>query len=88
MICRANLGNHLFCQSRRHPGPEISFVLEGSYTDSAGRFVGPGDVHEMAAGTRHAFVVGNDGPCILAVVQVGLEFTGPLMRLMSKIFPR
>jgi quercetin dioxygenase-like cupin family protein len=70
----------------RHPGYEAAFVLEGSYTDSLGTFVGPGDLHEMHTGTEHGFLVGSDGPCIAATTQAGLEFTGPVMRLLQKLF--
>jgi quercetin dioxygenase-like cupin family protein len=70
----------------RHPGYEAVFVLEGSYTDSHGTVVGPGDLHEMQTGTEHGFVVGASGPCIAATTQAGLEFTGPFMRLIQKLF--
>jgi anti-sigma factor ChrR (cupin superfamily) len=69
----------------RHPGPEALLVLEGNYTDSDGRFVGPGDIHEMAPGTDHAFQVGSAGPCIAASLQSGREFTGLFMRALAKI---
>jgi anti-sigma factor ChrR (cupin superfamily) len=72
----------------RHPGPEALLVLEGNYTDSDGRFVGPGDIHEMAPGTDHAFQVGSAGPCIAASLQSGREFTGLFMRLLAKIAGR
>lgn len=69
-----------------HPGPEALFVLEGSYLDTCGRHVGPGDLHEMAPGTRHSFRVGRGEPCVAASVQFGLEFTGIFMRVMTKLF--
>ncbi len=72
--------------AHRHPGPEALLVLEGSYTDSSGRFVGPGDLHEMEPGSQHSFRVGKDEPCIAASVQAGREFTGTLMRLLVKFF--
>jgi predicted ChrR family anti-sigma factor len=72
--------------NHRHPGYEAVFVLEGSYTESTGRVVGPGDLHEMQAGTEHHFTVARDEPCIAASVQAGLEFTGMVMRLLSKVF--
>ena len=70
----------------RHAGYEAAFVLEGNYIDSLGTFVGPGDVHEMHTGTEHGFLVGAEGPCIAAITQAGLEFTGPVMRLLQKLF--
>jgi quercetin dioxygenase-like cupin family protein len=72
----------------RHPGPEALLVLEGSYTDDDGRRVGPGDLHEMAPGTEHGFVVAKTEPCIGAAVQHGREFTGPFMRVLAKLFDR
>jgi len=69
-----------------HPGREALLVLEGSYCDSDGRHVGPGDLHEMAPGTQHSFRVGRGEPCVAASVQFGLEFTGIWMRLLTKLF--
>src|SRR5262245_35678144 len=40
----------------RHPGPEALLVLEGSYRDSTGRVVGPGDLHEMLPDSEHGFL--------------------------------
>jgi quercetin dioxygenase-like cupin family protein len=68
----------------RHPGDEALFVLEGSYKDSSGRVVRPGDLHEMAAGSEHGFVVARGEPCFAASVQRGREFTGWLIRFLSK----
>jgi anti-sigma factor ChrR (cupin superfamily) len=72
----------------RHPGPESLLVLEGSYTDSAGTRVAPGDLHAMAPGTEHGFLVGKSEPCIGAVVQYGREFTGLFMRALASVFDR
>jgi quercetin dioxygenase-like cupin family protein len=71
----------------RHPGDEILLVLEGSYTDSSGRKLSPGDIHAMSAGTEHDFRVSKDGPCVAASVQRGREFTGFWIRLLSKLVP-
>jgi quercetin dioxygenase-like cupin family protein len=68
----------------RHPGDEALFVLEGSYRDSSGRVVGPGDLQEMAAGSEHGFVVARGEPCVAASVQRGREFTGWLIKFLSK----
>ena len=72
----------------RHIGREALLVLEGSYTDTHGRVVHPGDLHEMASGTEHGFVVAKDDPCIGAVLQHGREFTGTFMRLLAMVFDR
>jgi quercetin dioxygenase-like cupin family protein len=71
----------------RHPGNEALFVLEGSYRDSSGRVVVPGDLHAMSAGSEHGFVVARGEPCIAASVQRGREFTGWLIRFLSKFVP-
>ena len=71
----------------RHPGDEVLFVLEGSYVDSSGRTIGPGDVHAMSAGTEHGFRVSREEPCLAASVQRGREFTGFWIRLLSKLIP-
>ena len=68
----------------RHPGPEALFVLEGSYKDSSGRVVGPGDLHEMLPDSEHGFKVARGEPCVAASVQHGREFTGWLIRFLSK----
>jgi anti-sigma factor ChrR (cupin superfamily) len=70
----------------RHDGPEAMFVLEGSYRDQSGREVGPGDLHEMAPGTEHWFRVDEGQPCVAASVQFGFEFTGSVMRILSRLF--
>ena len=72
----------------RHPGHESLLVLEGSYADTNGRVVGPGDLHEMEPGSEHGFLVDKDGPCIGAVVQRGREFTGLLMRILAFLLDR
>jgi quercetin dioxygenase-like cupin family protein len=71
----------------RHPGNEALFVLEGSYRDSSGRVVVPGDLHAMSAGSEHGFVVSRGEPCIAASVQRGREFTGWLIRFLAKFVP-
>ena len=70
----------------RHPGREAILVLEGSYTDSSGRRVVAGELHEMAPGSEHSFEVSRDEPCIAASVQAGREFTGPIMKILSRLF--
>jgi quercetin dioxygenase-like cupin family protein len=72
----------------RHPGPEKLLVLEGSYTDTEGVTVRPGDLHEMEPGSEHGFLVGKNEPCIGAAIQYGREFTGPFMRVIAALFDR
>lgn len=70
----------------RHQGPERILVLAGSYTDSATIRVGPGELQEMAAGSEHELLIGHEGPCVAAVVEQGLTFTGPLLKLLTRWF--
>lgn len=72
--------------AHRHLGPEVLFVLEGAYVDQSGRVVGPGDLHEMPGGSQHFFKVQRGGPCVAASVQFGMEFTGTLMRILTRLF--
>ena len=69
-----------------HPGPEALLVLEGRYQDQTGRVVGAGDLHEMPAGSEHWFRVGREEPCVAASIQFGLEFTGTLMKVLTRLF--
>ena len=72
--------------SHRHRGAETLLVLEGSYSDENQVRFGPGDLSEMAAGSAHELVIGPDGPCVAAVAERGLEFTGPLLKLLGRWF--
>ena len=59
----------------RHLAFEQVFILQGSYVDDAGNQHGPGDLHEMQAGSVHEFWVDEREPCIAASVHRGLRFT-------------
>lgn len=72
----------------RHRGSERILVLEGSYTDSNLVRVGPGDEQDMAPGSEHELVIGLEGPCVAGVVERGLEFSGPVLGLLSRWFSR
>jgi putative transcriptional regulator len=69
----------------RHIGREDVLVLEGSYSDSDGRVVGPGDLQVMEPGSEHGLRIHADEPCIAGLVQFGMEFTGPVLRWVSKL---
>lgn len=72
--------------AHRHEGPEALLVLEGSYVDESGRHVRAGDLHEMPPGSEHWFRVGKSTPCVAASLQFGFEFTGTLMRILTRVF--
>jgi quercetin dioxygenase-like cupin family protein len=67
----------------RHAGREALLVLEGSFRDETGQRVAAGDAHAMEPGSVHSVQVEGDEPCILASVDFGMEFTGPVMRLLT-----
>jgi putative transcriptional regulator len=69
----------------RHIGLEHVLVLEGSYTDSDGHLIGPGDLQVMEPGSEHGLHVHAGEPCIAGLVQFGMEFTGPVLRWVSKL---
>ncbi|MFZ5891116.1 MAG: cupin domain-containing protein [Myxococcota bacterium] len=70
--------------THRHTGDEEVMVLEGSYTDSNGLLVKPGEVQRMAAGSEHALQVSADSACVAAIVQRGLSFTAPLVSRVKR----
>lgn len=69
----------------RHVGLEYVLVLEGSYTDSDGHDVGPGDLQVMQPGSEHGLRVHSHEPCVAGLVQFGMAFTGPVLRWVSKL---
>ena len=74
--------------AHRHVGAETVLVLEGSYLDVDGRRYAPGDVQVMEAGTEHRLRIDDAGDCVAATVLHGLEFTGPALRWLSRLFRR
>jgi quercetin dioxygenase-like cupin family protein len=72
--------------NHRHRGAEALLVLEGSYSDQNQVTFVAGDLQEMAAGTAHELVVAPDRPCVAALVERGLEFTNPLLKLLGRWF--
>jgi quercetin dioxygenase-like cupin family protein len=56
----------------KHLGQERVLVLEGGYKDEqSGRVYLPGDLHEMPAGSKHAYVALPERELLLAVSVVG-----------------
>jgi anti-sigma factor ChrR (cupin superfamily) len=72
-----------------HQEHESLLILEGGYTDDQGKHYGPGDLHNMAPGTEHGFVIDADGPCIAAsVADEKIQFTSFWMRSLAKLVGR
>lgn len=82
-VCLTRFSPGLVFPRHRHAGPEALLVLEGSFRDETGRRVAAGDAHAMEPGSVHSVHVEGDEPCILASVDFGLEFTGPIMRFLT-----
>ncbi|MFO0724230.1 MAG: cupin domain-containing protein [Myxococcota bacterium] len=66
----------------RHLGREISFLLEGSYTETGtGVIVRAGDVAIKEPGSAHGFTVGPDIPIVYALlISDGVEIGGQVFR--------
>jgi anti-sigma factor ChrR (cupin superfamily) len=69
-----------------HHGHEDVLILEGSYTDSAGKLYRSGDVHSMDGGSEHAFTIAPDEPCVAAAVHRGIRFKSLGLRVLAKLF--
>ena len=72
----------------RHTGLERVLVLEGGYTNDDGIEYRAGDLHEMQAGTAHAFAVAKDEACVFASVVTGRRFSAWPLRVLSKLLGR
>ncbi len=62
----------------KHLGPELVYVLEGSYTElSSGTVVRAGELMEKSEGTSHGFRVNDDSPLVYALlISGGVEIGG------------
>jgi hypothetical protein len=61
----------------RHLGVERGMILSGSYRDSDGNWLRPGDVDEKQPGTEHSYDVAPDADLlILVVLDQGIEVIG------------
>jgi putative transcriptional regulator len=62
----------------RHLGVERGMILAGSYRDSDGRWLRPGDVDEKQPGTEHSYVVSDESDVIMLLVldEKGIEIIG------------
>jgi quercetin dioxygenase-like cupin family protein len=53
-----------------HAGPELTYVLQGKFTDSDGKVYGPGDLMIKHPGESHSLKIGADEDCVIAIAQV------------------
>jgi anti-sigma factor ChrR (cupin superfamily) len=82
-LLRLAPGAELPCH--RHRGPERVLVLEGSYRDSNGTEVRAGGEQLMPAHSEHGLRASRHGPCVAAVVEQGIDFTGPLLGPLGRL---
>jgi putative transcriptional regulator len=69
-----------------HRGLEMTMVLQGSFSDSEGRFAA-GDVEVAGGELDHQPIAGPEGPCIcLAATDAPLRFHALLPRLLQPLF--
>ena len=69
-----------------HGGLELTLVLQGSFSDSEGRF-GPGDVETAGDEVDHQPIAGPECPCIcLAATDAPLRFRAMIPRLLQPLF--
>lgn len=69
-----------------HGGLELTLVLQGSFSDCAGRFA-RGDVETARDDVHHQPIAGPDAPCIcLAATDAPLRFRAMLPRLLQPLF--
>ncbi|MBJ2149829.1 ChrR family anti-sigma-E factor [Paracoccus sp. IB05] len=69
-----------------HGGLELTLVLQGSFSDSEGRF-GVGDVETAGDEIDHQPMAGMEGPCIcLAATDAPLRFRAMIPRLLQPLF--
>jgi len=69
----------------RHRGSEELLVLEGAYTDGSGLEVSAGEQQSMAEGSEHELYIIGAAPCVAAVSERGIAFTGPLLRWVNAL---
>jgi len=69
----------------RHRGAEQLLVLEGAYADGSGLTVHAGQQQSMIEGSEHELRIIGSVPCVAAVSEHGIAFTGPLLRWVNAL---
>lgn len=67
----------------QHRGAERVLVLEGAYADGAGVEVRAGDEQHMAEGTEHELRILGASPCVAAIAERGIAFSGAWLRWVN-----
>jgi putative transcriptional regulator len=69
-----------------HLGTELTFILQGSYTDETGRYL-PGDLSDADGSIKHRPVVNSEQPCMcLIATDERLVFSTVFNRIMQPFF--
>lgn len=72
--------------SHTHEGDEVTLLLKGGFTDPLGHYR-RGDIAIADAEVDHTPVADRDEDCLcFAVTDAPLQLTGPVMRLLRKVF--
>lgn len=81
-LLRFEPGSHF--PRHRHVGEERLLVLEGAFVDDGGAEAHAGDERTLPPGSAHTLHIIGGVRCVTAVSERGLEFTGPLLRLLNR----
>jgi quercetin dioxygenase-like cupin family protein len=76
---------HARFPQHQHAGTEQVLVLEGSFADDSGRCVRAGESQTMLPESRHELRILGDVPCVAAVLDTGIQFTGPWLRWFNRL---
>ena len=69
----------------QHRGREQVLVLEGAYVDGTGLEVHAGQEQSMAEGSEHELYIIGGAPCVAAVSERGIAFSGPWLRWVNPL---
>jgi putative transcriptional regulator len=75
--------NGISIPSHTHRGNELTFILQGSYSDETGHYQ-PGDLSDADSSLKHSPVVDSEKPCIcLIATDERLVFSNKLNKIMQ-----
>ncbi len=70
-----------------HRSQERVLVLEGAYADAHRTQVHAGETQTMPPGSEHQLHILGTTPCVAAIVERGIDFTGPVLRWVNRLRP-
>jgi anti-sigma factor ChrR (cupin superfamily) len=80
-LLRFDPGAHF--PKHRHRDTERVLVLEGAYIDGSGLAVHAGDEQTLSQGSEHELHILPGSPCVAAVSEHGIDFTGRWLRWVN-----